>query len=141
MIAHGCGVRSTAEDLGRARISNVFNTRAPDRVAVALAVVAALALALLPTGSFEAVSCDSAGGCTRETGTTTLIESDGFVVLAILAVPVALTGLLLVTRQRLMRLALVVLLGFGCLISAASIGLFFLPALAAAIVSVGPHRG
>lgn len=118
----------------------MFNTRTSDVVAVVLAVAAAVALAVLPTGTFETKSCDGTGVCTSETGTTTLVESDGFAVLALLAVPVALTGLLLATRRRSVRVVLVVLLGLGCLVSAWSIGLFFLPALAASIVSVWPRR-
>jgi len=118
----------------------MFNRRTSELVALVLAALAAVGLAVLPTGSYATESCDSAGICTSETGTTTLIESDGLVVLALLAVPVALTGSLLVTRKRSVRVGLVVLLGVGCLISAWSIGLFFLPALAASIVSVWPQR-
>jgi hypothetical protein len=114
--------------------------RLPDLIAVSLAAVAALTLALVPTVSTESISCGGGAECTSQSGTTTLVQSDGLVVLALLLVPVVLTGLLLATRDRHARVALVVALGVGCLVSAMSIGLFFLPALAASILAVWPSR-
>jgi hypothetical protein len=114
---------------------------------VVLAVVAATALLVVPTGREESVWTGSGGEPVRRSRSTTLVQSEGWDVLVVLAVPVVLAGApLFLRRSRWRRAALKAASGLllvGVVISAASIGLFFLPATAAMFLAAAmdPGRG
>ncbi len=96
-----------------------------------LAVVTAVALLVVPTGREESVSVSSSGETTRSSRSTTLVQSDGWGALVPLAIPVLLAGVPPAFRRSRWRgvalaAASVLLLAFVVL-SAASIGLFYLP--------------
>ncbi len=104
-----------------------------------LAVATAIVLLLVPTGRQESCFVGIGGETSCSSRSTTLPESDGWDVLAVLAIPVVLAGApLMLGSTRLRRPALVVssllLLAFAAL-GAASIGLFYLPAAAAMVIA------
>jgi hypothetical protein len=104
-----------------------------------LAVATAIVLLVVPTGRQESCFVGIGGETSCSSRSTTLPESDGWDVLAVLAIPVALAGApLMLGSTRLRRPALVVssllLLAFAAL-GAASIGLFYLPAAAAMVIA------
>ena len=96
-----------------------------------LAVVTAVALLMVPTGREESISVGSSGEMTRSSRSTTLVQSDGWSALVPLAIPVVLAGVPPAFRRSrwpgvALAAASVLLLAFVVL-SAASIGLFYLP--------------
>jgi hypothetical protein len=104
-----------------------------------LAVATAIVLLVVPTGRQESCFVGIGGETSCSSRSTTLPESDGWDVLAVLAIPVVIAGApLLLGSTRLRRPALVVssllLLAFAAL-GAASIGLFYLPAAAAMVIA------
>jgi hypothetical protein len=104
-----------------------------------LAVATAIVLLVVPTGRQESCFVGIGGETSCSSRSTTLPESDGWDVLAVLAIPVVLAGApLMLGSTRLRRPALVVssvlLLAFAAL-GAASIGLFYLPAAAAMVIA------
>ena len=104
-----------------------------------LAVVTAVALLVVPTGREESVSVGFSGEMTHSSWSTTLVQSDGWGALVPLAIPVVLAGVPPAFRRSRWRgvalaAASVLLLAFVVL-SAASIGLFYLP-VAGAMVAV-----
>ncbi len=104
-----------------------------------LAVATAIVLLLVPTGRQESCFVGIGGETSCSSRSTTLPESDGWDVLAVLAIPVVIAGApLMLGSTRLRRPALVVssllLLAFAAL-GAASIGLFYLPAAAAMVIA------
>jgi hypothetical protein len=104
-----------------------------------LAVATAIVLLVVPTGRQESCFVGIGGETSCSSRSTTLPESDGWDVLAVLAIPVVLAGApLMLGSTRLRRPALVVssllLLVFAAL-GAASIGLFYLPAAAAMVIA------
>jgi hypothetical protein len=104
-----------------------------------LTVATAIVLLVVPTGRQESCFVGIGGETTCSSRSTTLPESDGWDVLAVLAIPVVLAGApLLLGSTRLRRPALVVasvlLLVFAAL-GAASIGLFYLPAAVTMVVA------
>ena len=112
-----------------------------------LAVVAAVALLVVPTGREESVSVGSSGEMTRSGRSTTLVQSDGWSALVPLAIPVVLAGVPPAFRRSRWRgvalaAASVLLLAFVVL-SAASIGLFYLPVAGAMVAAaiVDGRRG
>jgi hypothetical protein len=113
-----------------------------------LAVVTAVVLLVVPTGREESVSVSSSGEATRSSRSTTLVQSEGWNALVPLAVPVVLAGVPPAFRRRRWRgvalvAASVLLLAFVVL-SAASIGLFYLPvagAMASAAILDGRRGG
>jgi hypothetical protein len=113
-----------------------------------LAVVTAVALLVVPTGREESVSVGSSGEMTRSSRSTTLVQSDGWGALVPLAIPVLLAGVPPVFRRSrwggvALAAAGVLLLAFVVL-SAASIGLFYLPvagAMVAAAIIDGRRGG
>jgi hypothetical protein len=112
-----------------------------------LAVVTAVALLVVPTGREESVSVGSSGDMTRSSRSTTLVQSDRWGALVPLAIPVVLAGVPPAFRRSRRRgvalaAASVLLLAFVVL-SAASIGLFYLPVVGAmvAAVSIDRRRG
>ena len=106
----------------------------------ACAITAALALLFLPLGSSQSSFADGAGNVGKSVIThTTLLQTEGRSVLFILAVPVLLTliGLLSPTRARLAASVVSTsLLGVGVFLGMFSIGLFYLPALLCSIVAI-----
>jgi hypothetical protein len=113
-----------------------------------LAVVTAVALLVVPTGREESVLIGSSGEMTRSSRSTTLVQSDGWGALIPLAIPVVLAGVPPAFRRSRWRgvvlaAASVLLLAFVVL-SAASIGLFYLPvagAMVAAAIIDGRRGG
>jgi hypothetical protein len=104
-----------------------------------LAVATAIVLLVVPTGRQESCFVGIGGETSCSSRSTTLPESDGWDVLAVLAIPVVIAGApLMLESTRLRRPALVVssvlLLAFAAL-GAASIGLFYLPAAAAMVIA------
>jgi hypothetical protein len=104
-----------------------------------LAVATAIVLLVVPTGRQESCFVGIGGETSCSSRSTTLPESDGWDVLAVLAIPVVIAGApLMLGSTRLRRPALVVssllLLAFAAL-GAASIGLFYLPAAAAMVIA------
>jgi hypothetical protein len=111
-----------------------------------LAVVTAVALLMVPTGREESISVGSSGEMTRSSRSTTLVQSDGWSALVPLAIPVVLAGVPPAFRRSRWRgvalAAASVLLAFVVL-SAASIGLFYLPVAGAMVAAaiVDGRRG
>jgi len=111
-----------------------------------LAWAVGLWLALVPVYRGVSVTATAPGETAIESTpvTASLIEVNGLWVLLLLAIPVVLTGLALVSilltapgqaRRKLSLLALAVLLvGFG-VVGSFSIGLFYLPSALALVVS------
>jgi hypothetical protein len=104
-----------------------------------LAVATAIVLLVVPTGRQESCFVGIGGETSCSSRSTTLPESDGWDVLAVLAIPVVIAGApLMLGSTRLRRPALVVssllLLAFAAL-GAASIGLFYLPVAAAMVIA------
>ena len=100
-----------------------------------LALGAAVFLAVYPTYSQTSESADGAGS----TSGATMVEVNGYWVLALLAVPVLVAALPLLFRGPAWRTASFVsaLLLVGCVIAGiASFGMFFVPAAVAAVVAV-----
>jgi hypothetical protein len=68
-----------------------------------------------------------------------LVESEGVAVLVPMAVPMCVAAVPLLFRRSpragALRVAAAVMLGFGCLAALASVGLFYLPALAALVAA------
>jgi hypothetical protein len=113
-----------------------------------LAVLTVVALLVVPTGREESVGSSSSGETTRSSRSTTLVQSDGWDALVPLAIPVVLAGVPPAFRRSRWRgvalaAASVLLLAFVVL-SAASIGLFYLPvagAMVAAAIIDGRRGG
>jgi len=104
-------------------------------VAVAASVVAAVAVLLLPT--VTRVTSDAQG--LSRTETISLVQVDGTAIVIILLVPVTLTlAPLLVpaTQRQPVRVVSTVLLAVFVALGALSIGAFFVPALALAVVAM-----
>lgn len=107
-------------------------------VAFALAVLAAVGLLVLPTVATSSASVEAGGTVSRTEGSATLLETEGASALVLVAVPVALTLIpLLVSdrRRRWTTIVCTVLLAVGVLLALMSIGVAFVPALAALIVA------
>ena len=89
-----------------------------------VAILGAAVAAFAPLGR----SCGvSAGGPERCVGVS-IFEHDGAWVLVVVSVPVLLTLLPLLVRHRVLTVVSTVLLSTFCVLSLASIGLFFVPA-------------
>jgi hypothetical protein len=104
-------------------------------LALVLAMAAVVLLISVPT--YSSTTVDSSGTLASER--RSLIETQGFSVLIILAVPLVVTGVPLLVRSgrlaRRTRTAVAALLGMLVLLGAASIGGFFLPAWLAMVIS------
>src|SRR5688572_18916696 len=123
------------------------------RLSTALAA-GALGAALVAAGVFVFVDVYSSQSCVAESGqaprcissSATLIETNGAGVLALLAVPVALTAavfaytLLGGALARVVAWVATVVLGVGCILTGFSIGMFFLPAAALATIAMVVDR-
>jgi cytochrome bd-type quinol oxidase subunit 2 len=112
-------------------------------IAVALALAAAVWLVLGTSGTSESVSTSSDGTVTRTVSQTTLLQTEGWSVLIVLALPVLLTALpLLVLHRHRRRVAevSVVLLGVLVFLAMFSVGVFFLPAFIATVVAAARSR-
>jgi hypothetical protein len=110
----------------------------------ACAAAAALGLVLIPIGGSQTASVDSAGSIHMgPVERMTLFQEQGGSVLVLLAVPVALTlvGLLSPARVRLViSVITTALLWVGVLAGMLSIGLFFTPAVLCAIVAIAKGK-
>jgi hypothetical protein len=103
-------------------------------VALALALAAMVVLLAVPLGTRETASTSGE----RTVESTTLLQSQGAGALVPLAVPVLLTALPLSaprSRRPAVSLLCAALLGIGVVLSVLSIGVFFVPALIAAVVA------
>jgi len=104
-----------------------------------LAGIAAVVLLVFPTGRYESGSAGPGGVSVQTTGSTTLVQSDGWGVLVPLSIPVVIAGVpLALSRTRWRRGALVaasVLLVIFVVLGAASVGLFYLPAAVATVAA------
>jgi hypothetical protein len=104
-------------------------------IAFSLTIAAALVLLLVPVYSGVQVTNDGP----EQVTTSTLLEIVGPYVFGPLLIPVALTGLPLLMRGRAQKytaVATTVALAIFTLIASATIGWFYVPALAAALTSV-----
>ncbi len=107
--------------------------------ALLLAVAAGLWLALYP-GFYQGVSvtASSSGEVVQRSEQASLLAENGIWALGLLAVPLALTGLGVlgaVRRFRFLLWSAAVVLLVCCVISAMTIGLFYLPAAIALLVA------
>lgn len=104
-------------------------------ISVALAVGAAVAVANLPL--YTQVTATSDG--VEQVGSATVLDEAGLGYLAVLAIPVVAAVLPLPASGRAwqpLSILSAVLLAGWCILGALSIGWFFVPALAAAVVAV-----
>ena len=102
-----------------------------------LAVAAGLGLALWPC-AYRGVEAAGGGGPERQL-CGSLVEANGVSVLGVLALPVLLAGVGLVAvrrRRRPILIVVMVALVVFCVLAAASVGLFYLPAAVAVVVAV-----
>jgi hypothetical protein len=113
------------------------------RAAVAsllLVVVASLVLLFAPTGTSE-TGCSPSGVCRPRVAHPSLVDVQGWGVAVPLSVPVAVVGVAVALRRtRVGRTAAVaagVLLSGFVLLSALSVGVFYLPGAVAMFVSAG----
>ena len=117
-----------------------------DRVAIRWALAALLwtvaigvVWLLAPTGESTSVSVSSDGTMVTESSRTTLLQSEGASVILVLAVPVVIAGIAVAAsrwrRSRRIRFVCGGVLLFACLLGAASVGLPYLPAAAALLIS------
>ena len=107
-------------------------------VAFGAAAAAVAVLLVLPAVRTESGTIETDGTTTRTESTMTLLESQGAGVLWLLGVPLLLTGIPLLARgrgRRTVALVCTALLAVGIVLSLASIGVFFLPPLAAAVLA------
>jgi uncharacterized membrane protein YozB (DUF420 family) len=126
----------------------VRSTRRPPRafVPLLLAVAATVVLLVLPTGTEDAVSLGPDGRVVHDTRSTTLLRSQGWTVLVVLAIPVILAAMPPIPRGRERRRRAFVAAGaLLCVfvgLSLPSVGLFYLPAAIAMVVgAVIEERG
>lgn len=115
------------------RRSDLKNVR--QIIAFSLTIAAALVLLLVPV--YSGVQMTSEGP--EQVTTSTLLEIVGPYVFVPLLIPVALTGLPLLMRGRAQKYASIVTtvaLAIFTLIASATIGWFYVPALAAALTAV-----
>ena len=112
--------------------------------ALMLAVAASLAWLFVPTGRYVSGSVDSAGQVEVTSGSTTLVESEGAGVIALLAIPVVVFGLALAVasypQRRRVWIWVASTTTVGALVTGFSIGLFYLPAVALLWVAVALER-
>jgi hypothetical protein len=103
-------------------------------IAVSLAAAASLVLLLVPLYSTVSLS----NGAPDRVTASTLFDVVGPYIFVPLLVPVALTGLPLLVRRTAHALPVVttIALGIFTVISSATIGWFYVPALAAAVAAV-----
>jgi hypothetical protein len=107
--------------------------------AVLLALLAAVALALWPC-AYQGIEAQDVTGGAAEQGRVcaTMVEANGIGVIGVLAVPVLLagTGLAAVLAGwRAVQWIVIVVLAAFCLLSLASVGLFYVPTAVALIVA------
>ncbi|MEP7054996.1 MAG: hypothetical protein ABI912_07080 [Actinomycetota bacterium] len=113
------------------------------RLAVALAIVTAPAVVLLPLGRLETCTATgtapatgsttkTSGGCT--TSTTTLLASEGYGAALAAGIPVLFAAGAL-APQRGVRIAAAALLSVFCLLAGFSIGLFFVPSAVLVVIA------
>ena len=106
--------------------------------AVVWSIVASAGLVLIPTSTSISVRTGSDGATAFTTTHRTLLANEGWSVLAVLIVPIAITTVGAVAGRRSkrnVRLRAGVLLTIGCLVAAASIGMFFIPSAIALVVA------
>ena len=102
-----------------------------------LAVAAGLGLALWPC-AYRGVEA-AGGGAPERQFCESLVEANGMSVLGVLALPVLLAGVGLVAVGRRRRSILVTVMAAMvafCVLAAASVGLFYLPAAVALVIAV-----
>ena len=101
-------------------------------------VVASAALLLIPTSTSISMRTGADGATVFTTTQQTLLEIEGRSVLVVFMVPVAIAAVGAFAgrgSRRKVRLRAGVLLTIGCLVAAASIGMFFIPSAIALIVA------
>ena len=106
--------------------------------AVVWSIVASAGLLLIPTSTSISMSTSTGGATAFTTTRRTLLENEGWSVLVVFLVPIAVTtiGAFAGRRsKRKVRLRAGVLLAIGCLVAAASVGMFFVPSSIALIVA------
>lgn len=104
----------------------------------AWSIVATAGLLLSPTSTSISLRTSSEGGTVYNATEQTLLENEGRSVLVVFLVPIAITtvGAFVGRRsKRKVRLRAGVSLAIGCLVAAASIGMFFIPSAIALIVA------
>ena len=102
-----------------------------------LAVAAGLGLALWPC-AYQGVEA-AGGGAPERQFCESLVEANGVSVLGVLALPVLLAGVGLAAvgrRRRSILVAVMAAMVAFCVLAAASVGLFYLPAAVALVIAV-----
>jgi hypothetical protein len=104
----------------------------------AWSIVATVGLLLIPTSTSISLRTSSEGGTVYSATQQTLLENEGRSVLVVFLVPIAIAAVGAFAGRRSnrkFRLRAGVLLAIGCLVAAASIGMFFIPSAIALIVA------
>ena len=104
----------------------------------AWSIVATAGLLLIPTSTSISLRTSSEGATVYRATEQTLLENEGWSVLLVFLVPIAITtvGAFVGRRsKRKVRVRAGVLLTIGCLVAAASIGMFFIPSAITLIVA------
>ncbi len=108
--------------------------------AVLTAAAVSLAWALLPSVAWETGSASSDGTVMVESGTSTLVESEGPSVLFVLALPVVPAAVALAVRRRRLTLVAAWLTAAFCFLGMLSVGLFYVPTAALLFLASRQNR-
>ncbi len=142
MTGENVGCAGRADRVHTARMSRIRSVPSQpwQLAACACSVVAAFGLAFIPLGGSQTSYADSAGNVSIGPVThLSLLQSQGPSVLFILAVPVVLTLIGVLSPARLRLVASVVstsLLGLFAFVGMLSVGLFFIPAVLCSTVAI-----
>ncbi len=104
-----------------------MNARRFSIAALFAAVLAALVVALLPTGQVMSATGGPGGVTVTHNYSVSLFQVDGAWVLVVVSVPVLLALISVLVRNRVVKVAATVLLWIGCVLGMMSVGWFFLP--------------
>ena len=108
-------------------------------VALAWTIVMGVVWLFAPTGRSTSVTATTDGTVITESSTSSLLQSEGAGVALVLAVPVVIAGIAVAAsgtrRARQVRFVCGGVLAFACLLGSASVGLPYVPATAALLIS------
>jgi hypothetical protein len=98
-------------------------------VSFVAALVAGFVVAFFPSGTSCSVGLEAGQRAAVETcRSTTLLAEEGLRILAIVAIPIAVTLVPVLVPSRVVRVVAALLLWIGCALAILSIGIFFVPA-------------